>query len=64
MKGYEERMVEELDQLKERCNKLEEFLESETYDKMSDADQCLLLAQIQSMVGYYTFLDERVQRIE
>ncbi len=63
MLNFQQRMVQELRLLKEKCEKVERFLDTDKYDDLADADQVLLLAQSVHMVGYCTFLQERVDRL-
>ena len=60
----QDRMRKELEQLKDRCNKLEIFLDTDTYEALSDGDQMLLLSQCIHMTGYCMILGERVNRLD
>ena len=60
--SYIARMQVELDQLKDRAQKLIAFLETETFDDLDEADCELLLAQAGAMRSYAFFLNERLQR--
>ena len=61
--NYQDRMIEELEQLEERCTKLEAFLDTDVYDNLPDAEQVLLLAQSLHMASYHLLLSERVDRL-
>lgn len=60
--SYIARMQVELDQLKDRAQKLIAFLETETFDNLDDDEGELLLAQAGAMRSYAFFLSERIQR--
>ena len=64
MSTYIERMSIELDQLKDRAQKLITFLDTPAYDALSDLDECLLFAQAEAMLSYAFFLSERLQRAQ
>lgn len=61
MSGYQERVIEERNQLADRHSKLAQFiLVNETFAKMGKADQDLLIRQERVMHEYILILDQRI----
>ena len=59
---YVDRMVEEYDQLKDRCEKLARFLSSGALPAMSRTDNSLLNDQYEYMTSYLNVLAKRLER--
>lgn len=59
-----QRMLEEYDQLKERCDKLAAFInvQSPLFEKLEDLDKQLLRQQLDQMVAYKNTLTYRIER--
>ena len=56
------RMIDELAELKERSDKLVNFIESETYAQLDTTDQGLLSTQLSVMSAYISVLGTRIYR--
>lgn len=64
MEAYVERMVEERSQLAERTKKLQMFLESSTFKKLTQPEQIRLYRQLDAMCLYLYILCERLEPLE
>jgi hypothetical protein len=60
MEAYQQRVVDELNQLHERRAKLGEFLRSPELSKVTEPEQKLLQEQHDVMAQYETILDRRI----
>lgn len=60
MEPYQERVVEEKKELDVKLRALDDFLESETFDGLDNAQQYLLRKQSQHMESYSHVLGERI----
>ena len=60
--GWRERLRAEGGQLHERCGKLKNFLGSEDFGKLDEAEQKLLAEQLTVMSRYLEILSERMAR--
>lgn len=58
---WRERLAEELDQLRERLGRLERYLFSDRFYRLSAREQTLLLAQRFFMDAYAKILRERLE---
>jgi hypothetical protein len=56
------RLLTERDELKERADKLRDFIESDTYLGLAVEDQLLLHEQHDAMTEYLAVLDKRIAR--
>ena len=61
LQPHELRVIEEKDQLKERLDKLMEFLQKGQPDFIDDKNWALLNDQLDAMNWYYTILGSRVE---
>jgi hypothetical protein len=64
MEAWQQRIIDEYDQLKERTNKLEAFRADELWDELDLVDQTLMESQYLFMVGYGNILEKRIERFE
>lgn len=60
MKDHELRVVEERNELNIKIAKLESFLESETYENLSEEEKDLLEEQLECMSHYSSILTYRI----
>jgi hypothetical protein len=58
--GWQQRVIEECDELDARGKKLFDFIESERFTKLPRFDQIALCMQFAHMQGYMTILRRRV----
>jgi len=58
------RLLEERDQLKGRLDKLDDFTESEKFDKINPIQQGLMLSQLVYMGDYLYCLNERIKHLD
>jgi len=64
MSTFLERMHEERDQLKEKIDKLNDFIENnEKFNELSNIQRILLVNQFNAMEMYYYALDSRIEYI-
>ncbi|WP_179992032.1 MULTISPECIES: hypothetical protein [unclassified Acinetobacter] len=61
LQPHEQRVVEEKDQLKERLDKLRDFLQKEQPTFIDDKNWTLLSEQYDAMNWYYTLLVSRIE---
>lgn len=61
MQPHEQRVVAERDDLKERFEKLEAFLDGDIFRNMTVRDRTLLRRQYGHMEGYLKMLDLRIK---
>ena len=61
---YQERVIDELDQLSSKCSRLMRFLETESFMKLSIDEQWRLRKQYIFMCLYYDVLEERIENFE
>jgi hypothetical protein len=64
MEAYQERLIDEHTELAERVEKLQAFIHSPDFPKLSGIDQGYLQAQLPYMVGYLRVLSSRVAVME
>jgi len=64
LQPHQQRLVEEKDQLKERRDKLIEFLQKGQPDHIDDKNWALLNEQADAMNWYYTILISRIDLFE
>lgn len=57
------RVIEERDQLLEKLNKLDSFIESDKFQEIDDVQRALLQVQATSMNCYLQCLNERITRL-
>ena len=60
MEEWQERVVKERDELKEKCDKLRSFLNSEPFNKLNVQQQRLLSEQHLHMLAYLAVLGDRI----
>lgn len=60
MQPYQERVVAEREELKERLSKLRTFMGSEQYDLLDASERDRLFRQAAHMAGYGRVLGERI----
>lgn len=58
-----DRVIEERDQLLEKLNKLDFFIESDKFQEIDDVQRALLQVQATSMNCYLQCLNERIIRL-
>ena len=64
MSTFIERLLNEKSELKEKINKLDDFIEKNPeFDNLSDIQRILLLNQHNAMEMYYFALDSRIEFI-
>lgn len=61
MHPYQERVVDERQQLTNKTDKLAVFIRSDAFDDLSIQEQALLLSQLDYMRLYGDVLDQRIQ---
>ena len=64
MLPYQERVVNERDDLKTKANALYGFLASSTFETLPKLDQELLKQQYYAMMIYIGILDQRIERFK
>jgi hypothetical protein len=64
MKDYQERVVKERNEVRDRLNKLMGFIRSEECKALGRAEGKRLLRQMQIMTLYMEVLDERIEYFE
>lgn len=60
MEGFQERVIAEKEQLDERTNKLDAFIDTAAFGKLPQAQQALLKVQLHSMKAYSECLSQRL----
>lgn len=61
--SFVDRMKLELDELDERINKLEKFIETDSFISLEETDRNLLNEQLQAMHSYLCVLSCRMKRV-
>jgi hypothetical protein len=61
LEPHQQRVVTELEELKERTRKLEAFLKSDKYESLDLAERLLLLKQVRLMVRLESCLQARIR---
>ena len=64
LQPYQQRMIKEGEELRERLSSLRNFLKSEAYAVLGNKEQCRLLLQSMFMGGYYDVLSERIANFD
>lgn len=64
MSDYEQRLQEELFSLSDKIQKLDMFISSEAYDKLSVKEQDLLFDQSNVMQDYANILNDRIHLLK
>lgn len=64
MSDFQTRLLEEYKQLKEKVDKLEEFIDSEKFTKVSEKQQSLLYLQLDAMEEYAWALSQRIKDLD
>lgn len=64
MQEWQQRVIEEYDELKGRTDKLEIFRNGDSWDNLDIIDQTLLENQYLFMIGYGNILEKRIERFE
>lgn len=62
MQEWQQRVIDERDQLAERLAALESFIEGDKFGAVARVDRLLLIQQERSMRAYLSTLRERVER--
>ena len=62
LQPYQQRVVDEMSELKEKANRLESFITGDTFLALDKVDQGLLIAQLDVMGAYLRILGLRVLR--
>jgi len=63
MKDYQQRVIDEKDELDGKLEKLNNFIDSDGYDSIEDGrDKDLLDEQLQAMSDYSDILGKRIDR--
>lgn len=60
LRDYEQRLIDERQELQLKLEKLSEFIASGKIDKVNAYEQCLLLRQEDAMATYLDILNRRV----
>jgi hypothetical protein len=60
MSTFKERLTAEMQDLKEKIDKLEVFVNSDALFNIDATQQVLLRIQLQSMINYFQILEERI----
>ena len=60
MEAWQERVLEEKEQLSEKKNKLEEYIHTSQFNDLSNVDSGLLMCQYQAMKTYEEILQTRI----
>lgn len=63
IEDWQQRLIEERDQLSERIGKLTVFMSSQAYRDIDQRDQFLLSQQFLAMSKYRAILNDRIDRI-
>lgn len=61
MQPFQQRVIDEQQQLSDMLTKLREFFETATFDGLPEAEQMRLIAQADFMEGYETMLLARIE---
>jgi hypothetical protein len=64
MQDWQQRLIEEYEQLKGRTEKLDAYRASDSWQELDIIDQTLLENQYLFMVGYGNILEKRIERFE
>lgn len=64
MKDWQQRVVDESEELEEKLGKLGEFLESDSFYDLDNKNQELLVKQRDFMYSYHAVLRERIALFE
>lgn len=64
MKLYQERVIEECNQLNCRLDKLAVFLSSDVFKSLPDIEKCDLYCQAAAMSEYQMYLNRRIARFD
>lgn len=60
MQAYQERVIAEKNELKERGDKLEQFILTDTFSRLPVAEQERMKRQLEIMAEYHEVLVERI----
>lgn len=60
MQPHQQRVIEEQDELKQKFDRLCNFIDSQTYDDLDEAEQGRLCRQVLIMEQYIMILNERI----
>ena len=64
MEDYQKRVVEEVQSLNEKIQKLIAFIDTETFKLMAPEDSEILTEQLEHMKKYSSVLEERIERFD
>lgn len=62
MEPFQQRVIQEADEVKDRLNKLGAFLNTAAYAELDSEDQSLLWHQHKAMAEYHNILEQRIAR--
>lgn len=61
MEGFEQRLIKENEELKDKVNKLQDFMRTPKFDKLTRTEKTFLYRQLRSMLDYLEVLGERLE---
>lgn len=64
MEAWQQRVVDEAKELKEKLDKLLSYQDTEAFEKLPVQDKMLLLNQAHCMLSYQFYLNQRIQRFK
>ena len=64
MEAYQQRVIDERNELEEKINRLRVFIGTGTYIRLDTIDRELLRAQITLMISYSRVLTRRIERFK
>ena len=64
LQGWQERLIEERNEIDQRGEKLFQFIESERFTKLPHFDQIALCMQLAHMQGYMEIVTRRIDAFE
>ena len=63
MEDFKKRLISEKDELNEKIVKLNQFINSENFNKIDKVQQSLLKTQLFVMRTYHSILEERIHHL-
>lgn len=64
MSDFKQRLIDEKDELKDKRDKLQNFIGSKIYDELPKVGQSLLVIQLDVMNSYLSVLRSRISLLE
>lgn len=64
MEAYQQRVIEEKEQLDDRSVKLHAFIYSEKFNRLEQAEQWRMIRQLAAMQSYAAVLGERINAFQ